>query len=562
MAQTGSAITPDTNSSSSSSEPVVHVHEVRPRDLLLLGDEAPLPLASGPTRRAIAHLRRRRDDDDLVEARLAAHLVEQRHLGHADRQAGLGARRAPRASAGSRATTRGCRSASSQSSSARSAKTILADRCRGRSRRPRRGRPSPKRSTTASLTSRPRAGARGRSRRSRSPLRRGARTRAEQLGLAGADAARDRDGDRALLSGARRRLGGGLALGRGLALRGGLVFGGSLVGDRSSASAEGGAASSSSTSTTAASSVTAGSSSAAGGAACSSSTSTTAASSVTAGSSSAAGEAGSSSTSTTVASSATSSSSSAPAAGSASTSTSTSTLDRLGLGRPLSPNTSSESPSSGASSPMPGRAASPSSTRFSESESRRRSASISMIFARTVSPCWTTSRGFSTWCCGELGDVHEALDAGDDLDEGAERDDLRDAPLDDVALLVGVDHLLPRVGLRLLEPERDPLALAVDVEHLDLDLLPDLEQLGRMVHVAPGELGDVDEAVDALEVDERPEVDDVRDRALDDVARREPVEDRLAHLACRSSSSTARRERTTLLRLRLSSITLQRSVWP
>ena len=41
----------------------------------------------------------------------------------------------------------------------------------------------------------------------------------------------------------------------------------------------------------------------------------------------------------------------------------------------------------------------PSSTRFSESERRRRSASISRISTLTGSPCETTSRGFSTWCC-------------------------------------------------------------------------------------------------------------------------------------------------------------------
>ena len=34
----------------------------------------------------------------------------------------------------------------------------------------------------------------------------------------------------------------------------------------------------------------------------------------------------------------------------------------------------------------------------------------------------------------ELGDVHEPLDAGQDLDERAERDDLRHPALDDVAL--------------------------------------------------------------------------------------------------------------------------------
>src|SRR5581483_8517515 len=113
---------------------------------------------------------------------------------------------------------------------------------------------------------------------------------------------------------------------------------------------------------------------------------------------------------------------------------------------------------------------------------------------------------------------------------------------DDVALVVALEHLLPRVGLRLLETERDALALAVDVEHLDVDLLADLQHLGRMVDVAPRELADVDQAVHPVEVDERAEVDDVRDRALDDVTRVEPVEDRLAHLLALVLEDGAARE--------------------
>jgi hypothetical protein len=63
-----------------------------------------------------------------------------------------------------------------------------------------------------------------------------------------------------------------------------------------------------------------------------------------------------------------------------------------------------------------------------------------------------------------------------------------------------------------------------------------------MVHVAPRELGDVDEPVDPVEVDERAEVDDVRDRAGDDVAGES--RSRIAwRISLRSSSSTARRER-------------------
>ena len=48
--------------------------------------------------------------------------------------------------------------------------------------------------------------------------------------------------------------------------------------------------------------------------------------------------------------------------------------------------------------PIGGRTSSVVSTRFSDSESRRRSASISMILIVTTSPCETISRGFSTWC--------------------------------------------------------------------------------------------------------------------------------------------------------------------
>src|SRR5919199_333061 len=50
----------------------------------------------------------------------------------------------------------------------------------------------------------------------------------------------------------------------------------------------------------------------------------------------------------------------------------------------------------------------------------------------------------------ELGDVHEALDAREDLDEGAEGHHLRHLAFDLVALVVGLQHLLPRIGLRLL----------------------------------------------------------------------------------------------------------------
>src|SRR6478736_700747 len=109
---------------------------------------------------------------------------------------------------------------------------------------------------------------------------------------------------------------------------------------------------------------------------------------------------------------------------------------------------------------------------------------------------------------GQLRDVHQALDALLDADERAERHQLGDLARHDLADRVGAGVQAPRVFLRGLERQRDPLAVEVDVEDLDRDLLADLDDLGRVVDVLPGQLGDVHEAVDAAEVHERTEVDD------------------------------------------------------
>src|ERR1700730_2893561 len=130
----------------------------------------------------------------------------------------------------------------------------------------------------------------------------------------------------------------------------------------------------------------------------------------------------------------------------------------------------------------------------------------------------------------ELGEVPEPLDPVEDLDESSKRDDLGYLPGELVADVVGVDDALPGILLRLLEAEGDALAVAVDVEHLDLDRVADREDLARMIDMRPGELGDVDQAVDAVEVDERAEVDDVRDLPFDHESRLQPVEDLLAEL--------------------------------
>ena len=116
-------------------------------------------------------------------------------------------------------------------------------------------------------------------------------------------------------------------------------------------------------------------------------------------------------------------------------------------------------------------------------------------------------------------------------------------------------EVLPRVLLGRLQRQGDTLAVHVDVEDLDGDLVADLDDLGRVVDVLPGQLGDVDQAVNATEVDERTEVDD----AADDTGADLPFWSSLRKVVRTSDwvcSSHARRDRTTLLRFLSSSMIL------
>src|SRR5262249_19923961 len=113
--------------------------------------------------------------------------------------------------------------------------------------------------------------------------------------------------------------------------------------------------------------------------------------------------------------------------------------------------------------------------------------------------------------------VNEALDAGLELDERAVVGDVGDAPLETGADRIFRLDALPGVILQLLHAEGNTVGLVIDLDDLDLHLLPDVEHLGRMIDTAPGDVGDVEEPVDAAEVHEGAVVGDVLDHAVDDL---------------------------------------------
>ena len=133
-----------------------------------------------------------------------------------------------------------------------------------------------------------------------------------------------------------------------------------------------------------------------------------------------------------------------------------------------------------------------------------------------------------------LGDVDQALDAGLQLDEGAVVGDVGDAAGELRADRVLELDALPGVGLELLHAERDALGLAVEADHLDVDGLADVQHLGRVVDAPPGDVGDVQQAVEAAEVDEGAVVGDVLDHAAQHLAFLERREQLVALLGARS----------------------------
>ena len=124
-----------------------------------------------------------------------------------------------------------------------------------------------------------------------------------------------------------------------------------------------------------------------------------------------------------------------------------------------------------------------------------------------------------------FGDVDQAFDARLQLDERTVVGDVGDRAGDRACRSGTWADAFPRIGLELLHAERDAVGFLVDADDLDLDRLADGQDFGRMVDAAPCHVGDVQQAVDAAEVDERTVIGDVLDDALDNLAFFEVLDD-------------------------------------
>src|SRR3954462_5580075 len=132
------------------------------------------------------------------------------------------------------------------------------------------------------------------------------------------------------------------------------------------------------------------------------------------------------------------------------------------------------------------------------------------------------NRGFAGFVPRDVGQVHQAVDAGRQADEHAEVGDRLDRALDAVAALGVLREFLPGVGLALLHAQADAALVFVDLQDHDFDFVTQGHDLRRGdVLVGPVHFGNVHQAFDAgFQFHERAVVGDVGDLAEHAGARR------------------------------------------
>ncbi len=127
-----------------------------------------------------------------------------------------------------------------------------------------------------------------------------------------------------------------------------------------------------------------------------------------------------------------------------------------------------------------------------------------------------------------LGNVDETLDSLLQFDERAVVGDRHDFSAYSRAHGVFLVDVGPWVRQKLLEPQRNTLAVPVDVENFYIEQGPDVHDLRGMSHPPPRHVGDMKQAVESTQVDERTEVGDVLDHTFPDLSDQELLDQRLA----------------------------------
>ena len=131
---------------------------------------------------------------------------------------------------------------------------------------------------------------------------------------------------------------------------------------------------------------------------------------------------------------------------------------------------------------------------------------------------------------GHFRHMDQALDPRFELDEGTIVGDVRHpAPEPRAGRIFRLDAL-PGVLEQLLHAERDTVGFVINLDDFYPHRLADRQNLGRMIDSPPGDIGHVEEPVDAAKIDEGAVIGDVLHHAVDHLTFREVGDDLIALL--------------------------------
>ena len=129
-----------------------------------------------------------------------------------------------------------------------------------------------------------------------------------------------------------------------------------------------------------------------------------------------------------------------------------------------------------------------------------------------------------------FGNVHQTLDALLDFNEGTVVSQVGDLAEQAGTGRVTAGNANPRIVAQLLHAQGDAVLLGVELEDLGGDFVAHGQHFGRVTDTAPGQVGDVQQAIDTTEVHECAVVGDVLDDTLDGGAFLEVLEELFAIL--------------------------------
>ncbi len=131
---------------------------------------------------------------------------------------------------------------------------------------------------------------------------------------------------------------------------------------------------------------------------------------------------------------------------------------------------------------------------------------------------------------GQLGDVDQPFQLLLQNDERAVGSHITDDAGHQLTGAIAALDVLPRVGVQALHAQGDTFGGLIHAEHQHLDLLPRPQERAGVGHTAPGDLGDMDEALQAAKIDKGAEIGQVGNDTVAPLLRLDAQQQHLALL--------------------------------